>query len=201
MICPVRIHANMQLGQRHTKNRQVAGFTLLEIVFVLSMIAILVTWLTVSLSTVESEQKLREAAGRIELLAKRGLSIAVMQQRPYQLAITASSVSIAPRYALGPDEAVYMENEEDGAGGESGSFDDITASEAIDADVSYEIKRWQSDDWVTLEGDKRIVITLNPIGLIEPFMIRCSMGESWIMHELHPLTAGIRDEEMSIEKE
>ena len=201
MICPVRIHANMQLGQRHTKNRQVAGFTLLEIVFVLSMIAILVTWLTVSLSTVESEQKLREAAGRIELLAKRGLSIAVMQQRPYQLTITASSVSIAPRYALGPDEAVYMENEQDEAGGESGSFDDITASEAIDADVSYEIKRWQSDDWVALEGDKRIVITLNPIGLIEPFMIRCSMGESWIMHELHPLTAGVRDEEMSIEKE
>ena len=201
MICPVRIHANMQLGQRHTKNRQVAGFTLLEIVFVLSMIAILVTWLTVSLSTVESEQKLRDAASRIELLAKRGLSIAVMQQRPYQLTITASSVSIAPRYALGPDEAVYMENEQDEAGGESLSFDDITASEVIDADVSYEIKRWQSDDWVALEGDKRIVITLNPIGLIEPFMIRCSMGESWIMHELHPLTAGVRDEEMSIEKE
>ena len=191
----------MQLGQRHSKNRQVAGFTLLEIVFVLSMIAILVTWLTVSLSTVESEQKLREAASRIELLAKRGLSIAVMQQRPYQLTITASSVSIAPRYALGPDEAGYIENEQDGAGGESESFDDITASEAIDADVSYEIKRWQSDDWVALEGDKRIVITLNPIGLIEPFMIRCSMGESWIMHELHPLTAGVRDEEMSIEKE
>ena len=191
----------MQLGQRHSKNRQVAGFTLLEIVFVLSMIAILVTWLTVSLSTVESEQKLREAASRIELLAKRGLSIAVMQQRPYQLTITASSVSIAPRYALGPDEAGYIENEQDGAGGESGSFDDITASEAIDVDVSYEIKRWQSDDWVALEGDKRIVITLNPIGLIEPFMIRCSMGESWIMHELHPLTAGVRDEEMSIEKE
>ena len=201
MICPVRIHANMQLGQRHTKNRQVAGFTLLEIVFVLSMIAILVTWLTVSLSTVESEQKLREAASRIELLAKRGLSIAVMQQRPYQLTITASSVSIAPRYALGPDEAGYIENEQDGAGGESGSFDDITASEAIDVDVSYEIKRWQSDDWVALEGDKRIVITLNPMGLIEPFMIRCSMGESWIMHELHPLTAGVRDEEMSIEME
>jgi len=201
MTCPVRIHANMQLGQRHSKNRQVAGFTLLEIVFVLSMIAILVTWLTVSLSTVESEQKLREAASRIELLAKRGLSIAVMQQRPYQLTITASSVSIAPRYALGPDEAGYIENEQDGAGGESGSFDDITASEAIDVDVSYEIKRWQSDDWVALEGDKRIVITLNPIGLIEPFMIRCTMGESWIMHELHPLTAGVRDEEMSIEKE
>ena len=201
MICPARIHANMQQSRRQTKSRQVAGFTLLEIVFVLSMIAILVTWLTVSLSTVESEQKLREAASRIELLAKRGLSIAVMQQRPYQLTITASSVSIAPRYALGPDEAGYIENEQDGAGGESGSFDDITASEAIDVDVSYEIKRWQSDDWVALEGDKRIVITLNPIGLIEPFMIRCTMGESWIMHELHPLTAGVRDEEMSIEKE
>ena len=201
MICPVRIHANMQLGQRHAKNRQVAGFTLLEIVFVLSMIAILVTWLTVSLSTVESEQKLREAAGRIELLAKRGLSIAVMQQRPYQLTITASSVSIAPRYELGPDEVVAMEDEKDGAVGDSRSFDDITASEALDADVSYEVKRWRSDDWEALEEGKRIVLRLNPIGLIEPITIRCSMGKSWVMHELHPLTAGVRDEEMSIEKE
>ena len=141
MICPARIHANMQQSRRQTKSRQVAGFTLLEIVFVLSMIAVFVTWLTVSLSTVESEQKLRDAAGRIELLAKRGLSIAVMQQRPYQLAITASSVSIAPRYELGPDETASMENEQDGAGGDSRSFDDITASEALDGDVSYEIKR------------------------------------------------------------
>ena len=142
MICPVRIHANMQLGQRHAKIRQVAGFTLLEIVFVLSMIAILVTWLTVSLSTVESEQKLRQAAGRIESLAQRGLRIAVMQQRPYQLTITASSVSLAPRNAFGVDEAVSMGNEMDGEGGDSRTFDDIAASEATDAEVSYEIKRW-----------------------------------------------------------
>ena len=42
------------------------------------------------------------------------------------------------------------------------TFDDIAASEATDAEVSYEIKRWQSDEWEELEGDKRIVHYTQP---------------------------------------
>ena len=63
----------------------------MEIVFVLAMIAMLTTWMTLSVSTVETEQKLREASGGIESLAKRARNIAVMQQRPYQLTISAES--------------------------------------------------------------------------------------------------------------
>ena len=190
----------MQPFKRHTRNNRLGGFTLLEVVFVLAMIAILVTWLTVSLSTVETEQKLREASGRIELLAKRGLNIAVQQQRPYQLTIGAQSVSLAPRYSYGEKEEDYMVlGDEDGAA--QLNMEDIVASETMDGDVSYEIKRWRSDDWQLLEGDKKMVLMLNPIGLVEPISIRCSMGESWLQHELHPLTAGFRGEEMSIVKE
>lgn len=172
----------------------------MEVVFVLAMIAILVTWLTVSLSTVETEQKLREASGRIEVLAKRGLNIAVQQQRPYQLTIGAQSVSLAPRYSYGENEEDYLPLEDEG-GNAALKMEDIVASETIDGDVSYEIKRWRSDNWEVLEGDKQMVLMLNPMGLVEPISIRCSIGESWIQHELHPLTAGVRDEEMSIVKE
>ncbi|MDG1357626.1 MAG: hypothetical protein P8P36_05480 [Akkermansiaceae bacterium] len=174
---------------------------MLEIVFVLSMVAILVTWMTVSITTVESEQKLREAAGRIELLAKRGLNIAVIQQRPYELTIKEKTVSLKPKYATISDDFESIEVSGLGDDENNRSFDDITASEAMTADVSYEIKRWRSDEWQTLEKNQQMVISLSPLGLIEPISIRCSIGKSWIIHELHPLTAGIRDEEMSIEKE
>lgn len=191
----------MQQSGRHRRVRQVGGFTLLEMVFVLAMIAIMAGWMTLSVATVETEQKLREASGNIESLAKRARNIAVMQQRPYQLTISASKVSIAPLYVLefedeGFTRASLSEDEVS-----EGRLDDITASESTDSEVTYEIKRWRSDEWEMLEGEKRIVLTLDPAGLVEPISIRCSIGKSWMVQDLHPLTAGIRDEQMSIEKE
>lgn len=191
----------MQRVSSHINNRKVSGFTLLELVFVLSMIAVLVTWVTVSISTVETEDKLREAAGSIELLAQRGLNVAITQQRSYELSITANMVSLAPKYVLDSESVGWVDQNELGEDEVSRKFDDVVANEPMSTDVLYEIKRWQSSEWLTLEKDKQIVLGLSPLGLIEPISIRCSIGSSWIMHQLHPLTAGIRDEEMSIEKE
>ena len=191
----------MQRVSSHINNRKVSGFTLLELVFVLSMIAVLVTWVTVSISTVETEDKLREAAGSIELLAQRGLNVAITQQRSYELSITANMVSLAPKYVLDSESVGWVDQNELGEDEVSRKFDDVVANEPMSTDVLYEIKRWQSSEWLTLEKDKQIVLGLSPLGLIEPISIRCSIGSSCIMHQLHPLTAGIRDEEMSIEKE
>lgn len=191
----------MQQGRCHKKGKQAGGFTLLEIVFVLGMVAVLVTWLTLNITTVETEQKLRQAAGNIESLAKQARNIAVRQQRAYQLTITEQSVSIAPQFIDLSDSEDLLEPEENEEVISRENFQDITTSEVTDAEVTYEIKRWRSDEWQLIEGDKKVVITLDPTGLVEPISIRCSIGKSWLVHELHPLTAGIRDEEMSVENE
>ena len=191
----------MERGRFHKGVKQVGGFTLLEIVVVLGMVAMLVTWLTLSIGTVETEQKLREASGSIESLAKRGRNIAVRQQRTYHLVISEGSISIAPQYVLeGSDESI-MEPEYGDGEIPRDNFEDITASENTDSEVTYEIKRWRSDEWELIEGDKKVILTLDPVGLVEPISIRCSNGKSWLIHELHPLTAGVRDEEMSVENE
>ena len=190
----------MQSGVCHTGLKRAGGFSLLEIVFVLAMIAMLTTWLTLSVSTVETEQKLREASAGIESLAKRARNIAVKQQRAYQLTISAGGISIAPQYQQYSEEDDFTQDEQNEDRATEQRFDDITASEVTDGDVTYEIKRWRSDDWELIEGDKKVVLALDPIGLVEPISIRCSIGKSWLIHELHPLTAGIRDEEMNIEK-
>ncbi|MBT7960043.1 MAG: hypothetical protein HN759_12010, partial [Akkermansiaceae bacterium] len=78
-------------------------------------------------------------------------------------------------------------------------FEDITDIEETDNDVIYEVKRWGSDTWQLIERDKKVVLTIEPTGLVEPISIRCSMGNSWIIQELHPLTAGVRNEEMNID--
>jgi len=191
----------MENGKCHRRRTQAGGFTLLEIVFVLGMVAMLVTWLTLSIGTVETEQKLRDASGSIESLAKRGRNIAVRQQRSYQLVISKDSISIAPQYVLDGGDESFMEPEEGDAEISRENFEDITASENTDDQVTYEIKRWRSDEWELIEGDKKVILTLDPVGLVEPISIRCSIGKSWLIHELHPLTAGVRDEEMSVENE
>lgn len=186
----------------HSRTRQQAqGFTLLEIVFVLGMIAMIVTWVTLTVTTVETEQKLRRAAGSIETLTKRGRSIAVMQQRPYQVTITLGSVSMAPQYMrsdIEHDDDAYDEYDAyDGASRED--FENITARETMDSEVTYEIRRWRSDIWQEIDKNSQVVLTIDPTGLVEPISVRCSVGKSWIIQELHPLTGGVRDEEMSIE--
>ena len=177
--------------------RQASGFTLLEIVFVLGMVAILVTGLTLSVGTVETEDRLRTASSDIEAMTKRARSIAVRQQRAYKVTISEGSIAMAPVYA-------QTETEDDFDGEENDvrkDFEDIIASEETDPEVQYEIKRWQSDEWQVIKDDQEAVLILDPTGLVEPISLRCSMGKSWLMQELHPLTGGVRDEEMNIEKE
>jgi prepilin-type N-terminal cleavage/methylation domain-containing protein len=197
----------MNNSLRHTRGldrktmQQAQGFTLLEIVFVLGMIAIIVSWVTLTVTTVETEHKLRRAAGSIESLVKRGRSIAVMQQRPYQVTITLDSVSMAPQYMRTDIEDDYDDYDDDEEGASREDFENITASENIDPEVTYEIRRWRSDLWQEIDKDHQVVLTLDPAGLVEPISVRCSVGKSWLIQELHPLTGGVRDEEMSIEDE
>ncbi|MGB1260584.1 MAG: pilus assembly FimT family protein [Akkermansiaceae bacterium] len=169
------------------------GFTLLEMVFVLGLIMLIITWVTINVASVDTERQLREASGEIENLARRGRAVAIQQQRPYLLTITADTISIGPKYA----RAETSEDEEDGAQ----EHPDVTTSEKMDPEVQYEVRRWMSDEWVLLEEKMEVVIELDPAGLVEPISIRCSHGKSWLIQELHPLTAGVRYEEMSVEND
>ncbi len=175
--------------------QQAGGFTLLEVVIVLGMITILVTWLTVSIGTVETEERLRRATADITVMTKRARSIAVQQQRPYVLTISEGSIKIAPLYNISEDDKIPVDEEE------PEQFQDIIDSEETDAEVRYEIRRWRSDIWQAIEDNKEVVLRLDPVGLVEPISIRCSVGKSWLIQDLHPLTAGVRDEQMNIEKE
>lgn len=175
------------------------GFTLLEVVFVLGMIAMMTVWLTLSVTSVDTEQQLREGAGGIESMVKRARTIAVMQQRPYQVTISEGAISLAPQYMRSGGEIEEFDEYEDEESVRE-DFEDIIASEETDLDLSYEIRRWRSDLWLKIEGDEKVVLTLDPMGLVEPISVRCRVGKSWLIQELHPLTGGVRDEEMSVEE-
>lgn len=180
----------------HREPNVVRGFTLLEMVFVLGMIGIIVSWVTLTVGSVDAERKLREASGGIESLVRRARSIAVMQQRPYTVTISAHAVSMEPQYVQNDIE--QFDDDDDTA---PTDFKVLTATEEMDPDVKYEIRRWGSDLWVEIEGENKVQLVLDPTGLVEPISIRCSIGKSWMIQELHPLTGGVRYEEMSVQED
>ena len=120
----------------------------------------------------------------------------MQQQRPYQLTISEDSISIAPLFISTDEEEIG-----DDADGEKQQFVDVIDSEEVDSDLKYEVLRWRAEKWQVIENDQKAVVVLEPTGLVEPISIRCTFGNSWILQELHPLTAGVRDEQMSIEDE
>ncbi|MFK7912214.1 MAG: Tfp pilus assembly protein FimT/FimU [Akkermansiaceae bacterium] len=186
-------------GYRHLAHASRRGFTLLEMVIVLAIVSAIALMVVLDSRNVDEEQRLRESAGSVEALAKRARNIAIVQQRAYQLTISESAISIAPQYQRETGSGIDIES----ADGEQNrtQFEDITDSEETNSAVTYEIRRWGSDDWQIIEKDKQVVVTIDPTGLVEPISIRCSVGNSWLIQELHPLTAGVRDEQMNIDSE
>ena len=191
MICRVRMNSRCS----HTNLSLQKGFSLLEIVVVLGILAVIVTWVTVSVANVDTERQLREAAAKIVSKIGQARSVAVRQQRPYTITITAESVTLAPEFSSEEEEDFDDEGDEF-----SIDQEDITSASENDADLTYEVLRWQSDDWKLMEGKESVIITVEPSGLVEPISIRCTKGKSWLIQELHPLTGRVRDEQMSIEE-
>ncbi len=188
---------NRDLGHQVLKPNLQKGFTLLEVVFVLGMIGIIVTWITLGVATVETEQRLRDASGDIVAMVGKARSIAVRQQRSYQVIVTADKVLLQPEFFNEDDSFDEEELNDDEARVE---YEDVTDSKGYDSDVEYEIQRWQSDNWLVMEEKNRAEITVNPTGLVEPISIRCSYEDSWLIQRLHPLTGSVREEEMTIQE-
>ena len=179
------------------------GFTLLEMVFVLAMIAMMTVWITLKVSTVDTEKQLRNASGNIEMMIRRARALAVTQQRPYQVTLSVHGIDLAPEFSLGDDRVddAFEDDftDSDDSSDRKNTFKEVTDHEDLEREVEYEIRRWQSDEWITVEGDVKLVFILEPNGLVEPISIRVKTGESWLIQELHPLTGGVKDEELYIE--
>src|SRR5688500_11877758 len=72
------------------------GFTLIEIVLVLVLIALMVGGALGYMVVSDDERVLRRSSVEIEALAKRARAVAALQQRPYALEFHEQTVSLMP---------------------------------------------------------------------------------------------------------
>ena len=190
---------------RTTKlTRSPAGFTLLEIVVVLVLVAIVIGGAFGLMIASNDERALNRDSAEIEVLAKRARAISSLQQRPYALEFYEQTVTLMPlaealldprdrEDAQASQEARLAEAENAGAAPAASGFAPIHASWTVDEDIRMSIRRWASDAWLPVDSKNRQVWRFDPDGFCEPIGVRMEYGRSWVENEFHPLTGGIRD--------
>jgi prepilin-type N-terminal cleavage/methylation domain-containing protein len=186
-----------------TRKRSQAGFTLLEIVVVLVIVAIVIGGAFGLMIASDDERALNRDSVEIEVLAKRARAISSLQQRPYALEFYEQTVTLMPlaEALLDPrdredNRAAQEERQAKSASGgapASSGFSPMHAKWTINEGNRMLVRRWASDAWVPSDSKNRHVWRFDPEGFCEPIGVRLECGRSWVENEYHPLTGGIRD--------
>jgi prepilin-type N-terminal cleavage/methylation domain-containing protein len=175
-----------------------AGFTLIELVMVLLIVAVLVGGAVGLMVYSSDERLLRDVSGEVELLAKRARTTSMLQQTPYALEFRDGVVRMLPLAEAGSDEKLTVLGRT--IGGDRVDDPSVPARRApvrdeyrFPAELNVVIRRWNSDTWLTTEKNSLHIWRFDPDGLCEPISLRYELTESWAQDTFHPLTASIRE--------
>ncbi len=193
----------MTSAASQTSDRRRVGFTVLEMVLVLSLFMLVVGGGIAALYFNRDEGRLNDAVGEVEVLAKRARTLATLQQRPYALEFTRGGVALMPygEATMDPDDRDMLIAEENDAI-ESGSQEVAPGKRdawRTEGDMTMLVRRWSTGEWEELKRNDRHVWRFDPQGICEPFGVRIELENgSWIAVLFHPLTAGVTEIESEI---
>lgn len=178
-----------------------AGFSLIEMVLALTLIALIVGIGAIGYSNGRDERVLRKAASKVEALASRGHAMAILHQKPFWIRLEEDRLILA-----GADTTPEpLDDAGDEAQWEEWSYEEEQKREKIYEEFSTEalihLRRWGANeaDWQRPKKGEFIVWHFQSTGLCEPVSFKIEQAESWIVMHMHPLTARVEEEEMSIQ--
>ena len=185
-----------------TRNRDLQGFTLIEIVMVLAIAAVLLGAAVATMVFSTDERDLRKASGQVELLARRARTISILQQIPYALEFRPGVVRLLPFAEAGQDDKKTIDGH--GIGGDrvvlpgSGAISPVHDQLNFDAKMASFVRRWNTVEWLPMSDHFSHVWRFDPDGLSEPVSVRLTIGGNYIEDTYHPLTASICDTSMEV---
>jgi type II secretory pathway pseudopilin PulG len=163
-------------SDRSSNPRKAAGFTLLEVCFVLFIVAVLFAVAAPPTARLFQEEQLRRPVRELQSFAKEARRSAIAENRSYQLLL------LNDRFVLQPTDR-KMEPERPGA------------SYQLPADVTFAVKRLNESDF-NANADARWIFL--PNGLCEPITFLFQRGHGWIKFRIDPLTSRIENVESYI---
>jgi len=165
------------------------GFTLLEMVIVLIIIALL---FTISVPTVRSafvEQGLRNDSHQLALMVKTAMIQCAEQHRNYTIELNSSTMTLHP-------EGVAVKDDDDDTTNPAPSTNsamlDVTATDELDApNKLLAPDPDKTDAWIDMP---QTTWTFQPGQLCPATHIRMSRGESWVEMSFSALTGNVENE-------
>jgi prepilin-type N-terminal cleavage/methylation domain-containing protein len=193
MTCPPRNDPSPEKASNPLHQiRSDRGFTLLEIVIVLLIIAVITGGSIAALTLNSSEHKLRKASNEIELLAKKARTAAILNQTPYAIEFHPGFVRLLPYSKISEIERTTALGRSIGGEADGSARQEIS----IDADITLGVRRWNTTEFISPNASMVPVWRFDPEGLSEPLTVRLTVGDSYAQDTYHPLTATIADSEL-----
>ncbi len=176
------------------------GFSLLELVFVLSLAVLLIGIGLYNLAAPEIEKELRQEHAKVEDLVLQARTLAVSYQQPFVVIIQEDRVQMQPQAK--PEVAGAGDEREDlPAGGlQSLASQSWPRQENFEAGYKVEVARWGEEGYRVITERNRVEWIFEPNGLCEPIEIRLTQDhtQSYLSRKYHPLTGLAEDEEMVV---
>lgn len=192
---------------------QRAGFTLLEVVIAMGIIAMIFTVGFLSVGSGQIERELRAESAVIEDAFRKARNLALVQQRPYVVTLRPDSLSLGPR---GSAEVVgrtarrtltssrrrsLSNRAEEQAAEDAKQWADVEEYKEFEEGLEISVQRWGAQKPVELKRKTDVQsFIIEPTGLVEPAVIRVARENSWLEYELSPLSGAARNESMEIRK-
>ncbi len=182
-------------------NHLPTGFTLLEIVIVLALLGLAIGGAVTYFVVNATERHFKNLAGDLEVLSKKARMAAIVQQTPYALTISATQVQLAPLAEATDDEQQRLERQQQEELQQTEQTTDSHHFKPVRENLNFDglevsIRRWGAINWARIDRGDIEVWRFDPNGLCEPIALRFAANKSWISLDFHPLSAGIRDQQM-----
>lgn len=183
-----------------------AGFSLLEIIFVIGLIGILVSLSVVVYNPDSKSERIKRAAVKMEAMAARGHTMAKLHQQPFWLRFERNRVVLqgaAIEEASPALESADFDSTAEPAGDERGGTSPVTFdSFTFPEDVEVFLRRWGAPEVAWFHQEKKeepaLFWNFGPNGLCEPISIRFEIDNSWAVLEMDPLTGRVSEETSEI---
>ncbi len=181
----------MMKSSRRGLQRQ-GGFSLLEIIIVLSVAVVIAGSVAFLLGAPQEEETLRKEQAKIGDLARQARAMSVGYQVPFVVSLKEGEVSLSPLNRP-PQESV----DEEGSSLNSMEWPRV---KKLLPDYQLEVRRWGALDGRVLTGNMEERWIFEPNGLCEPVQIRFykDNGANSLTRVFHPLTALAEDVEKTI---
>jgi prepilin-type N-terminal cleavage/methylation domain-containing protein len=169
------------------------GFTLLEMCFVLFIIALLAGLSMPAIESAFVEQGLRNDAHQFALMVRTAMIQSAEQHRAYVMEISSTTMALHPLGEAAKDADDATDNaDDDSAPIDAPVVPDVSITQALDPQNKLLIPDPdKSNSWIDMP---QVTWTFQPGQLCTATRVRMSRGKAWVEMSFAPLTGSVENE-------